>query len=83
MCIYFSFSENLSIFNDAKHRQYINCIIQELQDRHNMRVKELREEQERQWLELEKEYKEQEKLLYEKLMLTHISTGWIFTFKFL
>ncbi|KFM58634.1 hypothetical protein X975_18571, partial [Stegodyphus mimosarum] len=42
-------------------------IYQELQESHKMRVKELLEEQKRQWLKLQEEFKVQEKMLTEKL----------------
>lgn len=69
MCIYFfSLLDTLNLSNQSKHLEYIQRICDDLKASHELRVKELREQQNRQWLQLEEEFKQQEDLLYEKLL---------------
>lgn len=65
--------ENLKISSDVEQQEFINHIC-ELQAFYEKRVKELRQEQNRQWLKLDEEFKQKEKLLYDQLHLAYISS---------
>lgn len=69
------FLENLNTFDDSTNQEYLKRIYKELQESHEMRVRELFEEQNRQWLKLQEEFKEQERRLYEKLKLPNVSSS--------
>lgn len=75
MHYFFSFLENLNLSNQPKHLEFIQRICDELKAKHELKVKELHEKQNRQWLELEEEFKQQETLLFQKIIDLESSRG--------
>lgn len=69
--------------NEDKKQELLKCIFEEFKNK-EIRFKQLQEEQQRQWLKLQEEFEEREKLLCQKLNLPLISsTGKLLTdFKF-
>lgn len=73
--LFFSFLEKMNLSNQPKHLEFIQHICDELRAKHELKVKQLHEKQNKQWLELEEEFKQQETLLFQKIIALESSRG--------